>query len=158
MCGDVPEDFYAVVGRIVMVSAVLELKLLNLAQGLDRKNPQSAYAGKPAGRLITSTRKLLDTPGMENFRDDGNALLSRVAAVLEDRNAVVHNAWPNPTLKDASGWRPVMPRSKRTSSGDDNLHLDVDEAWWHDLILRLVQLVEDLAQFGHRVQSATNLP
>lgn len=109
MCGDVPEDFYAVVGRIVMVSAVLELKLLNLAQGLDRKNPQSAYAGKPAGRLITSTRKLLDTPGMENFRDDGNALLSRVAAALEDRNAVVHNAWPNPTLKDASGWRPVIP-------------------------------------------------
>lgn len=59
--GPVPEEFYAVVGRIVMVSAILELGLWDLTQALDRTKPQSEHAGKPASQLIVSSRKLLAT-------------------------------------------------------------------------------------------------
>lgn len=73
-----------------------------------------------------------------------------------DRNTVVHSAWPNPTLEAAYAWRPVTI-GKKTSSGETTKRLNKDETWSPDLILRLVQLVSELDQFGDRVRSAINL-
>ncbi len=156
MLGSVPEEFYAVVGRVVMVSAIVELRLWDLAQVLDRTKPQHEYAGKSAQQMINCCGELLAVPEFADLRDEGTALLRRIQTAFKDRNTVVHSAWPSPTLETAFAWRPVTANKRLRSDPDFTLHLDTDEAWFRDLILRLVRLVDDLGRFRDRVPTAAS--
>lgn len=43
MFGPMPEDFYSAVGRVVLIAALLEVKLVDLLNTLDRV-PQTTHA------------------------------------------------------------------------------------------------------------------
>jgi hypothetical protein len=55
--GFVPEEFYAIVGHVVMLAALVELQLLRLVWVFDRSEPQETYAGMPGAQLIHLLRR-----------------------------------------------------------------------------------------------------
>ena len=114
MFGPVPEDFYAVVGRIVLVTTMVEDRTLVLLWALDDAT-QDTHAGRSASHIrrevATRTTRHAAVLG-------GDDLVSHLSKVLADlniasarRNALVHSLWPNPTEELAQGWRSVrQPR------------------------------------------------
>ena len=114
MFGQVPEEFFGLLGRIVMVTSFLELRLLDLLTELDQV-PQDVHAGKSGAVLIKGCRrKLSDYEPV--FAEDARAVLDRVGEVLQQRNAVVHSIWPSSDPGGAYGWRPRLAgqREERT--------------------------------------------
>ncbi len=94
MFGNVPEEFFGALGRVVMVTALLELRLLDLVAALDHAT-QEEHAGKPARELIRACRALL--PGQDpSLSAEALDMLDRVDDALGMRNAVVHSLWPSP--------------------------------------------------------------
>jgi hypothetical protein len=105
MFGHVPEEFYGMVGRVVMVAAVLEMRLWDLATTLDGFDQQK-HAGKSAKQLEEVCRPLLAGQQDPVLREQGDHLLVRVREALNDRNDVVHSLWPSPaSTKRSAGDR-----------------------------------------------------
>jgi len=68
MFGPVPEAFFAMVGRVVMVASLLDLRFLDLLTELEQA-PQDKHAGRPASDLVMDCRVRLkgyDTPFTES--------------------------------------------------------------------------------------------
>jgi hypothetical protein len=102
--GPVPGQFYAVVGRVTMLGALLEQRLLELLWSVDEE-PQELHAGKHVAQLLTLIERRLDsTP--DGIGAEARDLLARAKSTLEDRNAIVHSLWPEPSLRIAFRWRP----------------------------------------------------
>jgi len=59
MFGVVPDDFYAIVGRVIMLATQVEYRVLALLWALDRQQPQDVHAGKPARELLNECRSRL---------------------------------------------------------------------------------------------------
>jgi hypothetical protein len=145
--GQVEDDFFGIVGRIVMLASLVELKLFDLLCTLDFK-PQDQHAGKPAGEMIKQCRDQLEAHEAA-LRDTAVALLDRVAAALEQRNSVVHSAWPNPTLDRAFGWRPGRPR-RQSDDGRWTVEIETDELKLTEVIAELVLLVDALPRLTNK--------
>ncbi len=111
--GDVPEEFYGVVGRVVMLSALIENKYAGLVTKLDR-TVEATHAGKSVGQLDTEFKRIRSEHTLSPRMIDA---LHEMKLVLEKRNAIVHSLWPSPTLGSARGWRAVTPK-KRGPDGD----------------------------------------
>ena len=108
--GRVPEEFYGLLGRVVMLSTLVEDRTLMLLWALDDQ-PQPTHAGKPFWQLQQLIEQRLGAVAPGDRQEIGD-VLARVAAVLDRRNGLVHSLWPNPTLDEAKGWR-----SKRVPKG-----------------------------------------
>lgn len=103
MFGEVPEDFYALVGRIALVSTLVEDRLLGILWALDDQ-PQPTHAGHSASRikeLVEARLHKVSSPVADRIQ----SLLDRISKALERRHALVHSLWPNPTEHQAEGWR-----------------------------------------------------
>lgn len=111
MFGQVPDDFY---GLIALVATLLEDRVLSLLWALDDE-PQATHAGLAATRLVPMIRQRAerhaDALGGALVADIQSALVQSLG-VLEERHALVHSLWPQPTMEKAQGWR-----SKRVSKG-----------------------------------------
>jgi len=160
MIGSVPEDFYAVVGRIVLVATMVEDRTLMVLWALD-----DATQDTHAGRSASDIRREVATRATKHAAVLGDDLVSHLGKVLADltdasarRNALVHSLWPNPTEELAQGWRStrqpkgVEPRSviawTLTSLG----------ALKNDLA-ELVELQEGLVMLANKVWAARgNVP
>ncbi len=132
MFGHVPEAFYGLLGRIVMVTALLELRLLDLLTELHQVS-QGVHAGKQGTALIDACHTRLDAY-RDDFSHDCREVLDRARAALNFRNSVVHSLWPAPRLNDAYGWRPVRGR-KRDHPGQPYKSTPVKE----DQLVRLIR-------------------
>lgn len=106
MFGSVPEDFYAVVGRIVLVATMVEDRTLMVLWALD-----DATQDTHAGRSASDIRREVATRATKHAAVLGDDLVSHLGKVLADltdasarRNALVHSLWPNPTEELAQGW------------------------------------------------------
>lgn len=110
MFGPVPEEFYGLVGRVVMLSTLVEDRILMLLWALDDE-PQPTHAGKPFWQLRQLIEQHVDSLASDLRAEIAN-VVSRVAAAMDRRNGLVHSLWPNPTLEQAQGWR-----SKRVPKG-----------------------------------------
>jgi hypothetical protein len=112
MFGDVPDDFY---GLIALVATLVEDRVLGLLWALDEE-PQATYAGLAATRLAPKIRQRskqhADALGGALVADIESAL-GQAFGVLENRHALVHSLWPQPTIEKAQGWR-----SKRVSKAE----------------------------------------
>ena len=150
MFGPVPEAFYGSVGRVVMMAAMLEVRLLDLLTELDRST-QDRYAGEQASALIKQCRALLPRYDAK-FAASARGVLDQTATALEQRNFVVHSVWPSPGLAEAFGWRPVR-KAQRPSSGQPYLGTRVDLTWLRALIDRLVLLVAEVDGLRGRAAS-----
>lgn len=87
--GPISGQFYAVIGRVTMLGALLEQRLLELLWAIDDE-PQPVHAGKPVAalmRLIEQRLMVVSDPMADDVRD----LPQGVGACLEERNAVVHS-------------------------------------------------------------------
>ncbi|WP_284990860.1 MULTISPECIES: hypothetical protein [unclassified Arthrobacter] len=144
-------EFPALVGRVVMVAAVVELKLEFLVMSLSGES-QEAHAGKSAKASIDLCIKLLKSRRVDfpdepaAFADHVVTLLNDVEVALHQRNAVVHSRWPEP----GRGWR-NLPKNQRVSgpafgSPDWTKWIQIDEDHLQSLILLLCGLVDRLAQ------------
>ncbi|MDQ0030162.1 hypothetical protein [Arthrobacter bambusae] len=143
-------EFPALVGRVVMVAAVVEMKLEHLVMSLSGQ-PQEAHAGKGAGSSVKLCRRLLRAR-RSSFPDESTVFAERVEPLLNDvesalylRNDVVHSSWPVP----GKGWR-NLPDNQREArqlgaTPEWTKWVTFDEARLGDLLLELCGLVDRLA-------------
>jgi hypothetical protein len=146
--GAVANEFYSVVGRIVLLASLVELQLFHLLCTLAGRGAkaQEEYAGESASVMINKCRRLL--AGEPDVNGTGTELLDRAKAASETRNNIVHNSWPKPIMEHAYGWRPVRLRE----DGGWIDEIEYDEAKLRALITELVGLAADLAAFRQRVE------
>ena len=104
------EDFFALLGRIVALSASLENHVLVIYQSLVGA-AQSEYTNLPVGRLLANCRtELQRLDSRPSDRERVEMFLSEAEAIIERRNHYVHNLWPAQPGGRLFGWRP--PRAK----------------------------------------------
>jgi hypothetical protein len=120
MFGAVEDDFYGLVGRITLVSALLEDRLYVLYCQLARRPPDelatttdtaanlSNLAGKPGTVIINESRKLLHRFWPDR-RDEAEAFLTGSASALRGRHEIVHSLWPFSKPEPVRGWRHAPP-------------------------------------------------
>ena len=160
MFGVVPEDFYAVVGRIVLVATMVEDRTLMLLWALD-----DATQDTHAGRSASDIRREVATRIAKHAAVLGDDLVSRLSKVLADvndasarRNALVHSLWPNPTEELAQGWRSIRQPKGIEPRSEISWTLTSLGALRNDLA-ELVELQERLVMLANRVWAARgNVP
>jgi hypothetical protein len=104
------EDFFALLGRIVALSASLENHVLVIYQSLVGA-AQNDHTNVPAGKLLERCRKELHRlGGRPSDCELLEMFLSKAEAIIERRNHYVHNLWPAQPGGRLFGWRP--PRAK----------------------------------------------
>lgn len=139
MFGDVPEDFYSLVGRVTMVAALLENRLHVLFCVLANA-PQDRLAGEPGKRLIRECRQRLDRVRPERH-DEAAALLDAAEAALSRRHEVVYSLWPFAPGDRVHRWRDVPTRRRES---------DEVVQWTSFHAGRLPDLVADLVDLFER--------
>jgi hypothetical protein len=149
--GAVSEEFYGMVGRVAMVSTLVEDKLLGLVWALDQKHTQDKRAGEMGAQLIKLCRRLLvQLPTIET---QGSDLLERAQNALAARNVIVHSLWPNPGPETAFRHRPLLDRLRDPPhQWMDMAEIEISEI--QQLIRTLAELVTELGDFQQRVHSA----
>jgi len=139
MFGDVPEDFYGLVGRVTLVATLLEDRLHVLYCALARA-PQDSKAGEPGTVMIRECRSRLGKVRPER-RDEAAAFLADAEAALLKRHEVVHSLWPFNQPGEVRGWRNVP--SRRRSREDRPVEwTSLHEGELPNLLTTLVQLVD----------------
>jgi hypothetical protein len=139
--GDHPDEFYAVVGRIVCLCAVLEDKVTSLRHVLARAE-QGRFAHQPVSEQIRTTRalaRLLPDPGAETVV----RFLDRAETAVTTRNALVHSSFPAQPSGTLWGHRPARDRSL-TDGSADTFETSID-----DLRHLIAELAELIHVFNH---------
>jgi len=105
------EDLFSMVGRIVMLSATLESRLLSIYQSLVGAD-QSEYTTVPVGKLIKRCGdELHRLDGRPDHRLLMETFLADAKAIIERRNHYVHNLWPAQAGDKLWGWRPSRDKN-----------------------------------------------
>lgn len=110
MFGPVEEDFYGLVGRVVLLSTLLEDRLHVFFCALSGA-PQSQLAAAPGAILIKQCSRRLDRLPADR-RSEASTVLIEAEEALRRRNEVVHSLWPfaDRSAKSAAG---VCPEAAR---------------------------------------------
>lgn len=154
--GMVPEEFYALVGRVVMVAAVLEDRLITLLTILSPPpRYQSTFAGMSAGQINQRIDKELSRRPAP-FTTEGQALLARAGQAFDRRNEIVHSLWPNPTLEHAWGHRTVT--AGKRIEGKHSAAVTTSEDELTRLVNELVDLYGAVRDFELSVDDPQNVP
>jgi hypothetical protein len=148
-------QFYAVVGRVTMLGAFLEQRLLELLWAVDG-GPQPLHAGKPVAQLM----KLIDEGLVaypESVRAGALQQLGRAKLALEDRNAIVHSLWPDPSLKIAFRWRPRTLKH-RANEGEWMQGEFVTRNDLRAVVGELIAVIDELTGLTQRLHSVPRSP
>lgn len=113
LTGELDDAFFGRVGRIVVLTTLLEMRIEHLASALGNA-PQDVYARMNATELIARCRETL--PEDRQLSERIERFLADVVEVRQYRHALVHSRWPSKNY----GWRPVQRRAK---AGDVPDHL-----------------------------------
>lgn len=149
MFGFVPGWLPNIIGRIVMVAALVEGKVDSLLMNLSGRL-QNTYAGKPVGGNIDLCRKALVLLADDNaeFATSTRALLDDVESALKRRNAIVHSLWPDNSIEAARGWRNLPPAQREPSVPSVESAwtewVEMDRHGFNDLVATLFDLVDRL--------------
>lgn len=157
MFGQVPEEFFGMLGRIVMVTSFLELRVLDLLTELEQV-PQEVHAGKLGAQLLDRCRQRLSDYDPA-FAETAGAVLDRVREALHQRNAIVHSIWPGPSADSAYGWRPLRRgQRKEQPPWQPYTSTEVTGAQLSNIIAASAALVGDVDRLradAHRARRAT---
>jgi hypothetical protein len=105
------EDMFSMVGRIVMLSATLENRLLSIYQSLVGAG-QNKFTTVPVGQLIDRCGSELDRlDDRPDHRQLMETFLADAKVVIERRNHYVHNLWPAQAGDKLWGWRPSRDKN-----------------------------------------------
>lgn len=156
MFGPVDDDFYGIVGRIVMVAAILEDRLYVLYCQLSLQGTHGPTAistsmdraqtlgGAPGSEIIRECRTLLKKFHPE-YHASVEAFLDDAGSALRGRHAVVHSLWSFDGRNDVRGWRRPRSRSSRSSvQSVEWTTLTADQL--PDLLAELLRLVDHCMQ------------
>lgn len=146
--GDLSDDWFALTGRLVIVTALVELKIFNLC---------AAVTGDDAKALGVKT--LSDV--LKRCRVGLRSVNSKDRRVIEDwlieanvvrtyRHDIVHSHWPEETF----GWRPPMSSKEDPRVGDDGLivvRTNLEELRY--MVSRASQVVERGNEMAARSQA-----
>lgn len=146
LVGTHPDDFFGCVGRIVVLSALLEDRLLVLVHqqtGGLRPLWKINKLG-PAG-LIAEGRGHLSSFMDDDSRALADEFFTRAAGAMMNRHDVVHNLWPAQDDGPPFGWR----TARRESQDDPCMTKTTYE--FRALILTLVDLVAVAQSLSMRV-------
>ena len=160
MFGYVPDWLPTIIGRTVMVAALVEGKVDSLLMNLSGRL-QNTYAGKPVGGNVDLCRKALVTLEDDNpeFVASTRALLDDVEEVLKRRNAIVHSLWPDNTIEAARGWRNLPPAQREPSvphiESAWTEWVEIDRHGFNELVDTFIDLVDRLVD---AIASAGSIP
>lgn len=116
MFGPLDPELPALIGRVVMMSALLESKLEALASALGSE-PQERYAGKPVSVTVAFVLRRLElyneTERETSFVEVTRDLLTEVDSLIDLRNSLVHCVWPDAGVSGWNGWRPTHQKRQR---------------------------------------------
>lgn len=154
MFGNVPEEFFGLIGRVTMVAALLEDRLVVLLTQLTASS-QDKYAGLMAGQALPKIHAELRLRARTEFMATGIGLTTRLHSTFDRRNELVHSLWPNPSLDVAFGHRGV-PTSKRINPGDFSVAVNTDGSTITALITDMVKLYTEVTQFEALAQRPEN--
>lgn len=105
------EDLFSMMGRLVMLSATLENRLLSIYQSL-MGAAQSEYTNVPVGELIKRCgNELHRLDGRPDHRLLMETFLADANTIIERRNHYVHNLWPAQAGDKLWGWRPSRDKN-----------------------------------------------
>lgn len=107
--GPLDPDLPALIGRIVMLGALLETKVAALRSALEGV-PEATVASIALGtNLRESMSELHRFEGVAPpaFLEDARALLSRVSSANQMRNSIVHRVWSHAGVAEWAGWKPT---------------------------------------------------
>jgi hypothetical protein len=138
--GDHPDEFYAAVGRVVCVCAVLEDKITSLRHALEHVE-QGRSTHQPVSEQTRITRELagrLPDPTAESV----GTFLDRVDRAFTTRNALVHSSFPAQPSGRLWGHRPTRDRSVTDGSAD------TFETSMEDLRHLIAELADLVQQFN----------
>jgi hypothetical protein len=122
----VPESFFgylspelpAAIGRIVMLSALLESKVAALASSVENRE-QAFYASNEVSENIRICERGLPLYSRTNdesrFAISAMAVVDEARSVLSARNAIVHRVRPRAGLAGWGGWKPLRRKERGTS-------------------------------------------
>lgn len=141
--GYVPEDFIRALGRVVMLSALVENLFSHVIMTLAGVSEEK-IAGQPMGQLIAEFDRIA------GYRTPTTHLLevkAEVESLLERRNELVHSLWPRHSPDGTRGWRPVTARKRE---GDEYIKwIEVSDVDLRQLIAGLVAVHTELQRlFG----------
>lgn len=122
----VPESFFghlspelpAAIGRIVMLSALLESKLAALASSVENKEQAFYASNDPSENIRICERRLplyIGSDDESRFAQSGLSLVDETKSVLSARNAIVHRVWPRAGQAGWGGWKPLRRKERGNS-------------------------------------------
>lgn len=146
----IPEGFFgplsselpALIGRIVMLSALLETKIWYLASSVSDET-QERYSRERVSENIKLTRKRLllyqDDEKEKKFSQSAAKLLTGAEKVLDLRNAIVHGVWPESGVGTWMLWKPQL--KKRGENMDWIMKKEFSRDDLRDAVTSIIQLV-----------------
>ena len=148
MFGPLDPELPALIGRIAMLSALLETRVDSLASSLSRAL-QSETAGRNPTDNIGACRKTLAAieadPARAAFAARTAKLLDEIESALKARNAVIHRVWPKAGLAGWAGWKPIR---KKKGDRDDREWTDWKSFSRAELVADVSRLVRLISEMG----------
>lgn len=153
-----PDDFFGrvrpeladLIGKVVMLAALLELKVEELVSTVSWEGTQGKHAAVGFSRNLETLRKRLkryDRNEQEKlFVNSTESLLRDIERALDERNLVAHGLWPATGGDGFYVWKTIL-ESKRVQPGNgaDGRELQLSD---------LVKICERLAQLVNRAREA----
>lgn len=148
--GAMSPELPALLGRIVMLAALLETKVEAVVSSIGT-GTQDVYAGEPVRNNLQLAIKLLalykSTEQERQFSHRGTTILEEIGVALEQRNALVHRVWSRSGMDEWGGWKPLRKKQRNPSSPSFTDWDDVTPADLTSLITTMVDLVEQISVF-----------
>jgi hypothetical protein len=153
--GPLDPELPALIGRIVMLAALLEARVSSLRSGLAQR-PEAEFAGLQIGANLSECRK--QAVALEERLGELGPLLGQLLDRLEDasrlRNELVHRVWAKAGLMEWAGWKPLPARQRESQAWTDWRPFSRDQlAGLVDELLALITATTDMYNAGsYRLQ------
>lgn len=133
MFGRVSENFIRAIGRIVMLSPLVEDAMSGVVLAVSKES-WDQIAGLSKGQLFEIFDKEAKSRELPSPLLDA---VSEAKNLLQQRDELVHSLWPTESDGVVSGWRPVVKRKR----GEEGEHIEWIARSDDDLRLLINRLV-----------------
>lgn len=133
------DDFYGGIGRVAVLSALIEHQALGILQTMT-SSLQSEHSRLPANQLIDKACKTLNSINDCESRTVLLSYFNDIEAALRRRNDYIHSLWPAKPEGRLYGWRAGRRKNVPTEWQYEALETNMNEL--EELISTLVELVK----------------
>jgi hypothetical protein len=145
--GPLNPELPGAIGRVVMLSALIEARIEHLLAGLTTDLPPT-FTGKDVSANILVCEKLLvgyDQNDSERRFSSATAILLREAATaLRSRNGIVHRVWARAGVGEWWGWKPRPASQRKKAPNEIHDYLGITPEDFQALITKLVEVLDGI--------------